>query len=97
MHISKSLRCTLLSGNLISDVLPASTILVLVNAIYFKGLWKTPFEKKNTRNDNFFAQPNSPKVVPTMHMQANLLTGNLDALDSRWLQLPFEVSFTLEK
>jgi serpin B len=77
--------------NLVSPgLLRASTILVLVNAIYFKGFWKTPFQKSNTRNDNFFVQPNSPKEVPTMHMQANLLTGSLDALDSRWLQLPFE-------
>jgi hypothetical protein len=32
-----------------------------------------------------------------MHLAANLLTGNLDELDSRWLQLPFQVSFALEK
>lgn len=77
--------------NLVSaDTLPTATILVLVNAIYFKGLWQTPFEKRNTRNDNFFIQPNSPKQVPTMHLENSLLTGNLDELDSRWLRLPFQ-------
>jgi serine protease inhibitor len=97
VHTSKSLHGTSLSQNLISDLLQPSTILVLVNAIYFRGFWKTPFQKRNTRNDNFFVQPNSPKEVPTMYLKANLLTGNLDALDSRWLKLPFEVSFTLDK
>ncbi|GFG31822.1 hypothetical protein Cfor_12498, partial [Coptotermes formosanus] len=77
--------------NLVSpDTLPDSTILVLSNAIYFKGLWETPFQERETRNHNFFVQPNSPKEVPTMHLAANLLTGNLDELDSRWLQLPFQ-------
>jgi hypothetical protein len=32
-----------------------------------------------------------------MHLKTKLLTGNLERLNSRWLRLPFEVSYVLEE
>jgi len=41
--------------NLIKDgMLSASTKLVLVNAIYFNAAWKTPFEKENSYDGDFY-------------------------------------------
>ena len=31
-----------------------STVLVLANAIYFKGKWSKPFEKKKTKDGEFY-------------------------------------------
>lgn len=39
--------------------------MVLTNAIYFKGLWRTPFDKKQTRPQPFFT-PDGAKEVPLM-------------------------------
>ncbi|PNF40585.1 Serpin I2 [Cryptotermes secundus] len=77
--------------NLVSpDSLDSLTRLVLVNAIYFKNFWKTSFLKNETRDDDFFIRPNTSKKVPTMHLKKKLLTGSLESLNSRWLQLPFQ-------
>jgi serpin B len=84
-------------GNIISDSLNNLTRFVLVNAIYYKNFWNVSFLKNETRNDDFFIKPNTPKKVPTMHLETKLLTGHLESLNSRWLQLPFQVSSILEE
>src|SRR5205085_3024549 len=43
------------------------TRLVLVNAIYFKGAWVEPFEKANTRPEDFHLADGKDISVPTMH------------------------------
>jgi serpin B len=40
------------------DVLTADTLLVLVNAIYFKGAWVHEFEESNTDKATFYAAAN---------------------------------------
>jgi serpin B len=55
---------------LIPEVLPASAIdaltrLILVNSIYFKGVWQDKFLKEDTRNDTFHGPVNS--ILPFMH------------------------------
>ncbi|MCD6498352.1 MAG: serpin family protein [Deltaproteobacteria bacterium] len=53
----------LLSTNSVTD----DTRLVLVNAIYFKGIWKTKFKKRATNKQNFFTSPKTPVKVDMMH------------------------------
>ncbi len=36
------------------EQLDPSTVLVLLNAVYFKGMWKTQFESSNTRPQAFY-------------------------------------------
>lgn len=48
-------------GSIVDSLTPLA-LLVALNAIYFKGLWKTPFEKSLTREEQFFAPGNSIKV-----------------------------------
>lgn len=54
--------------NLIAQgILTPKTRLVLTDAIYFKGEWETQFDKKLTRDENFFLTPTQAIKVPMMH------------------------------
>lgn len=53
----------LLSPNLIDGAL---TRLVLVNAVYFKGLWKSRFQPENTKKRTFVAADGKPYQVPML-------------------------------
>jgi serpin B len=52
--------------NRIVDNMDAA-VLVLVNAIYFRGLWDRQFEKENTRDSDFFLMSGKTARVPLMH------------------------------
>ena len=70
------------------DSLDAATRLVLVNAIYLKAPWQTPFDSSNTKNSPF-TRPNGSQVsVPTMSL--NLSAGRY-ASGSGWqaVELPY--------
>lgn len=59
----------------IDDLVPPGgltreTSLVLVNAIYFLGNWRQPFDKRFTSPRPFFAKGAAPRPVPTMHQTA---------------------------
>jgi len=59
-----------------SGVLSAMTRLVLVNAIYFKGDWKTQFDKEHTRSDKFHVSANKEIDVDMMTMRGQKLYYN---------------------
>lgn len=50
----------------IIDALPPLTLLVALNAIYFKGLWGAPFEKSLTREEQFLLPGSHAIKVPLM-------------------------------
>jgi len=47
--------------------LNAMTRLVLTNAVYFKGLWESPFEKANTSQQDFYLDSGSKVSVSMMN------------------------------
>ena len=51
-------------GGIIPEV-----VLVLTNAIYFKGEWQTKFEKKDTANADFAISAKDKVKVPLMHLK----------------------------
>jgi serpin B len=55
--------------------LDASTRMVLVNAVYFKGLWDTPFQESATRPDNFHVNAKRMVRVPFMNRQGSFKYG----------------------
>jgi serpin B len=68
-------------------VLDESTRMVLVNAIYFKGTWATPFPESATRPDKFYTKPDTTVTVPFMHKHGKFSYGENDQL--QLIALPY--------
>jgi len=68
--------------------LSSATVLVLTNAIYFKGQWASRFKKKETREGTPFTLVDGNRVkVAMMHQQADFRHACHDELDI--LELPY--------
>lgn len=52
------------------DRLNDNTVMLLINAIYFKGKWKSQFDKTRTINMPFYAEDGTVKDVPMMRQKA---------------------------
>jgi serine protease inhibitor len=48
------------------DKLDPTTVMLLINAIYFKGKWKTQFDAANTVQESFYKPGNVTEQVPMM-------------------------------
>ncbi|HOW36562.1 MAG TPA: serpin family protein [Candidatus Omnitrophota bacterium] len=67
------------------------TRLVLTNAIYFKGLWLMPFNKKDTKEQDFKVSPGNKVKVPMMHLSGDEANFNYAETDKlQILELPYE-------
>ena len=49
------------------DTITGADKIVLINAIYFKGIWEQPFDKKSTRLDTFYGSNNQTKKINFMN------------------------------
>ncbi|OWR51607.1 serpin 1 [Danaus plexippus plexippus] len=70
--------------------LDANTKAVLVNAIYFKGAWKTPFEKERTTDRDFHVSKENVIKVPTMYNSDTFYYIDSKELDAQVLELKYE-------
>ncbi|KAM0835288.1 hypothetical protein ACQ4PT_063036 [Festuca glaucescens] len=68
--------------------LTEATDLVLANAIYFKGKWRHPFDKKDTKDDKFHRLDGSTVDVPFMRHARSQRIACHDGF--KVLQLPYE-------
>uniref|UniRef100_A0A4X2L6Y6 Serpin family B member 2 n=1 Tax=Vombatus ursinus TaxID=29139 RepID=A0A4X2L6Y6_VOMUR len=78
----------------IPDLLPEGSVndetrLVLVNAVYFKGKWKTPFQNKAKRPQPFRVTLTERKPVQMMYLQDKLHIGYINELKAQILELPY--------
>jgi serpin B len=63
--------CAKATNNLIKeplDRISPCAAMYLINAIYFKGIWTTQFDKKNTAKATFFAENGTQSQVDMMHI-----------------------------
>lgn len=65
------------------------TIMVLANAIYFKGTWDRPFSSNNTNTGDFAVGPNDLIKVDMMNGKFRVASGVNTELDCKVLQLPY--------
>lgn len=71
------------------DDLTQDTVLVLVNAIYFKGKWAEPFDAKLTRTEKFYLNDNDTVDVQMMHIKKKFFYKNDENLGAQILELPY--------
>ncbi len=67
------------TNGLIKDMisgLPDNTVMLLINAIYFKGKWKFEFDKDETHDKPFYLPSGSSSDVPTMFQNGDLKVYN---------------------
>ncbi|GFR30157.1 serpin B4 [Trichonephila clavata] len=69
--------------------LSRDTIIALLNAVYFKGTWVTPFKRSSTKPAEFYnyGQKSDAKMVPTMHMKSRILFAS--SPDWEIVELPY--------
>jgi serpin B len=61
------------------------TRLVLVNAIYFKGLWEKQFDKELTKDGDFHVSADKKVVAPMMHKTGDFMIFEDSDLQVLWL------------
>ncbi|XP_057318331.1 uncharacterized protein LOC130663228 [Microplitis mediator] len=86
--------CSEKTNNRIKEVIKAGDIkdasMVLVNAVYFKGNWNSPFEGYNTSPRPFRVDESTIKDVDMMYQHHSFNYGNLPDLDAIFVELPYE-------
>lgn len=76
--------------NLLSeDDVPDSAVMILVNAIHFRGEWKTQFPMENTVVDDFWINKNTAVKVPIMIVKDQFYYFNMAELKAHLLRLPY--------
>ncbi|KAI4492424.1 hypothetical protein M0804_002215 [Polistes exclamans] len=73
-----------------SDSFSSSTVMFLVNAVYFKGNWKTEFDPRFTQNRPFYVSKTEIKNVPTMFGSGKYNYGVLPECKASFVELPYK-------
>ena len=68
-------------------IVKGTTLLVLTNAIYFKGDWAEKFEKDRTRDEPFHLSADKKVAVPMMFQNCEFRLAELEEL--KMLELPY--------
>jgi len=68
-----------------------STVLLLLNAIYFKGYWTTPFNKDLTKRGTFYLNSKTAVDVPLMTVYSYFKLSTIESLNARLISLPYQV------
>eukprot|EP00099_Drosophila_melanogaster_P007544 NP_001260209.1 serpin 28B, isoform B [Drosophila melanogaster] len=67
----------------------SDTSAFLVNAIYFKGQWLYNFKADQTHIADFYVSANEIIPVKMMTLSASLLSGYIDDIDAKIIELPY--------
>ncbi|XP_035300719.1 serpin B4 isoform X1 [Cricetulus griseus] len=70
--------------------LSSNTILVLVNAVYFKGQWDHKFDEKHTVEEKFWLNKNSSKPVQMMKQRSNFNINLLEDVQAKIVEIPYK-------
>ncbi|XP_064108706.1 leukocyte elastase inhibitor A-like isoform X1 [Macrobrachium nipponense] len=73
-------------------ILDSLTRMVLVNAVYFKGLWEHQFSKESTYDEDFWTSASSSVKVPMMHIKKKFGYSVNDELGASLLRMNYQGS-----
>uniref|UniRef100_A0A1B6EN40 Serpin domain-containing protein n=1 Tax=Cuerna arida TaxID=1464854 RepID=A0A1B6EN40_9HEMI len=77
--------------NMVSaDGINPGTQLILANAAYFKGTWKTQFDERDTRSGSFFVNKDKSVMVPMMYQQETFKHWRSDEAGAEIVDLPYK-------
>lgn len=71
-----------------SGAITRDTRLVLTNALYFKGMWASRFDTKNTEEGSFWLMPDTSVTAPMMHQTGDF--GYMETETFQALELQYE-------
>lgn len=71
-----------------------NTILLLLNAVYFKGFWANPFNQNLTKKGPFNLNSKTTVDVPLMTTFNSYKITTIESLNARIISLPYEVKYT---
>jgi serine protease inhibitor len=66
-----------------------NAVMLMLNAIYFKGHWTKPFNEDATHENKFFLANNMPVNVQYMQQSATFFHENSEELRAQLLRVPF--------
>ena len=76
-----------------ADSFDSLTRLVLVNAIYFRGVWANKFKPEYTRKAQFYVSPRENVTVDMMKSRSDYPYVDLtEELDAQTVALPYKVA-----
>ncbi|XP_063991147.1 uncharacterized protein LOC135169781 [Diachasmimorpha longicaudata] len=75
--------------NLIKSEDITDALMVLANAVYFKGNWAEPFNKMWTMQKTFHIDDKTTKYVPMMKKMDYLFYGELPTVKAKFVELPY--------
>lgn len=81
----------------LSDDFDEQTKLVLVNAIYFSGMWLKKFDVKETQKKTFHTARGEKKMVATMFNKSTYNYGKIPLLDAKFIEIPYMVRPNVHK
>lgn len=70
-----------------------NTLLLLLNAVYFKGYWTNPFNSNLTKTGTFYLDSKTMIDVPLMTTYNNFKISTLESLNARLISLPYAVRY----
>ncbi|KAF8788869.1 serine protease inhibitor 2.1-like [Argiope bruennichi] len=74
---------------LLNEPLDRMTMMILMNVIYFKGLWKHPFAEEKTWNSSFYKKDGTKKTVPFMQLEQILKYYHDEETNYSFLELDY--------
>lgn len=72
------------------ESIDGSTTAILVNAIYFKGKWKKPFEPSHTTDRTFHVTKDKTVTMKMMYKNDDVKYAEVAELDAKFIELPYE-------